>query len=117
MLAIRHDQAPERVEALAEAGPGHSVLVATAVDSCMEGQEGTTKGDILQCDVFLGFCCDELEGIQALRAVCRDCVSEATTQALCHLAFHDSDLILDPYSDPSLPIWSRCVALCFPALD
>ena len=41
---------------------------------------------------------------------CRGCASEATTQVFCSLAFCDSDLILDPYSDPSLPIWSRCIA-------
>ena len=117
MLAIRHDQASERVEALAEAEPGHTLLAATAVDSCMEGQEGTTKGNILQCDVIMDFFCEELEDIQALRAVCRDCISEATTQALCHLAFHENELILDPGSDPNLPIWCRCLALYSLALD
>ena len=117
MLAIRHDQASERVEALAEAEPAHTLIAATAVDSCMQGQEGTTKGNILQCDVIMDFFCEELEDIQALRAVCRDCISEATTQALCHVAFHENELILDDCSDSNLPIWSRCFALYSLALD
>jgi hypothetical protein len=117
MLAIRHDQASERVEALAEAEPARTLLAATAVDSCMEGQEGTTKGNILQCDVVMDFFCEELEDFQAVRAVCRDCISEATTQALCHLAFHENELILDPGSDLNLPIWCRCLALYSLALD
>ena len=117
MQATRHGRAEERAEAPSDASHGHNVFDATAVDPCVGRPQGMSIGVILQCDVFLSFFGDELEGIQALRAVCRDVVSEATTQVLCYLAFHDSDLVPDPYSDPTLPIWSRCVALYFPGLD
>ena len=117
MRATRHGRAEERAEAPSDASHGHNVLDTTAMDLGMGREQGMSIGVILQCDVFLSFFGDELEGIQALRAVCRDVVSEATTQVLCYLAFHDSDLVLDPYSDPTLPIWSRCVALYFPGLD
>ena len=57
------------------------------------------------------FFCEEQQGMQSLRNGWRRCASAATIQVLCYLAFYDSDLILDPYSDPSLPICGRRVAL------
>ena len=54
---------------------------------------------------------DELGNIQALRVVSRAFVSKASTATLCHLAFHEIDILLDPFSNPRAPIWTRCIAL------
>ena len=54
---------------------------------------------------------DELGNIQALRVVSRAFVSEASTATLCHLAFHEINILLDPFSNPRAPIWTRCIAL------
>ena len=69
------------------------------------------KGEVLQWDEVLDFICDELVHIQALRPVCRHCATDATAHVLCHLAFHEHNMMLDPYSDPCLPIWCRCIAM------
>ena len=70
------------------------------------------KGGILQWDSVLDCICDEVVHIQALRPVCCQCATAATADVLCHLAFHEKGgLMLDPYADPLLPIWSRCIAL------
>ena len=53
----------------------------------------------------------ELEDIISLRAVCRSCASGAMMVVLCHVAFHEEDLVLVPCLDPCLPIWSRCISL------
>jgi len=76
-----------------------------------------SKGTILQWDEVLAGMYDWLENLQALRAVCRDTVSEVMLEHLCHAAFHDHSLMLDPYSDPTLPLWSRCIIYDFMALD
>ena len=54
---------------------------------------------------------DELGNIQALRVVSRAFVSEDSTATLCHLAFHEINILLDPFSNPRAPIWTRCIAL------
>ena len=70
------------------------------------------KSDILQWDSVLDCICDEVVHIQALRPVCSQCATAATADVLCHLAFHDKGgLMLDPFADPLLPIWSRCIAV------
>ena len=76
-----------------------------------------SKGTILQWDLVLAGMYDWLENLQALRAVCRDTVSEVMLEHLCHAAFHDIPLSLDPYSDPTSPLWSRCIHHDFMALD
>ena len=63
-------------------------------------------------DCLLDYIGDELANVQALRAVCRACVTEAMTEALCHLAFREKpNLVLDLFSNPQRPIWSMCIAL------
>ena len=55
---------------------------------------------------------DELVNIQALRPVSRGFVTETTTEALRHLAFHEkSNILIDPFSDPRSPIWTMGIAL------
>ena len=89
------------VETFKDAGPSHDNPSPSAV-----------RGNVLQWDGVLGFISDELEHIQALRSVCRQCATEATAHVLCHLAFHEkSDIMLDPYSDPQVPLWRRCIAV------
>ena len=53
----------------------------------------------------------EPRGITPLRVACRSCASGAMMVVLCHVAFHEEDLVLAPCLDPCLPIWSRCISL------
>ena len=76
-----------------------------------------SKGTILQWDLVLEGMYSWLEDLQALRAVCRDTVSELMLEYLCHAAFHDIPVSLDPYSDPTSPLWLRCIHHDFMALD
>jgi hypothetical protein len=76
-----------------------------------------SKGTILQWDLVLEGMYNWLEDLQALRAVCRDTVSESLLQSLCHAAFHDIPVSLDRYSDPTSPLWLRCIHHDFMALD
>ena len=46
-----------------------------------------SKGTVLQWDWMLVFIAEETCHIQALRSVCRDTVTEATTIVFCHLVF------------------------------
>ena len=62
-------------------------------------------------DRLVEYIADELENIQALRPVSRAFVSETSTVTLCHLAFHEINILLDPFSNPRAPIWTRCIAL------
>ena len=88
------------------------------VNTCMEVvpshdnlRPSAVEGDVLQWDGVLAFICDELVHIQALRPVCRLCATDATAHVLCHLAFHENNIVLDPYSDPRVPIWCMCIAM------
>ena len=67
-----------------------------------------SKGTMLQWDLVLAGMYDWLEDLQALRAVCRDTVSEVMLAYLCHAAFHEKPMLLDPFSDPTKPLWLRC---------
>ena len=67
-----------------------------------------SKGTILQWDLVLDGMYDWLENVQALRAVCRDTVSEFMLVYLCDAAFHEKPMVLDPFSDPTKPLWLRC---------
>ena len=69
-------------------------------------------------DCLLEYIDDDLVSVQAFRAVCRDCVTEAAAHTLCHLAFHEkADIMLDPFADARQPIWMRCLALYSHAYD
>jgi hypothetical protein len=76
-----------------------------------------SKGTILQWDLVLAGMYSWLEDLQALRAVCRDTVSEVMLEHLCHAAFHEMPVSLDPFSDPTSPLWLRCIHHDFMALD
>jgi hypothetical protein len=68
-----------------------------------------SKGTMLQWDLVLAGMYSWLEDLQALRAVCRDTVSEVMLEYLCHAAFHEIPVLLDPFSDPTKPLWLRCI--------
>ena len=94
-----------------DSAPSKMVFVDVESPSPRIHTSASTKGYVLQWDEVLDCICDELIHIQALRPVCRECVTNATAELLCHLAFHeDAELMLDPHSDRTLPIWSRCFA-------
>ena len=77
-----------------------------------EGTQYMARAVAIDWDCLLEYIDDDLVNVQAFRAVCRDCVTEAAAQTLCHLAFHEkADIMLDPFSDRRQPIWMRCFAL------
>ena len=113
----RHSMSlPAAVTSLVHACQQGSVPCAVTFDDAGPSRDdpssSAVRGHVLQWDGVLGFISDELEHIQALRAVCRHCATEATAHVLCHVAFHEkSDIMLDPYSDSRAPIWRRCIAV------
>ena len=95
----------------AHARRGSSVVCAAPALFSMGGQTLTNKPNILDWANVMEYIDLELRDIQSLRAVCRSCASEVVSVVLCHVAFHRSNLRLNPSSDPCLPTWSRCAAL------
>ena len=68
-----------------------------------------SKGTMLQWDLVLAGMYGWLEHLQALRAVCRDTVSEVMLEYLCHATFHENPMLLNPFTDPTKPLWLRCI--------
>ena len=90
---------------------GSSVVCAASELFNMGGWILTSRPNILEVASVMASLDFQLEDIMSLRAACRSLASEEMTVLLCHWAFHEKDLMLDPCSDPCLSIWSRCIEL------